>query len=292
MEKSMKTVTIKAPAKVNLTLDVTGKRPNGYHDLKMIMQTISVFDEIKLSLTEEEKIDLHMNKELPDKIPAEKNLVYKAAALMKEKFDIKGGFDIELQKNIPAAAGLAGGSSDCAATLIAVNEVCELGLTTQELCDIGVKLGADVPFCIRKGTMLSEGIGEILTPLTPFKDVWVVLVKPDISVSTAYVYTHLDLSNLKYHPDTDKAIECIDNGDIAGLSNVLSNVLETVTVPEYPVLTEIKEFLVQNGAAGSLMSGSGPTVFGIFKNKEDARRAYDKAGEKYIGYDVLICQTM
>lgn len=288
----MKTVTIKAPAKVNLTLDVTGKRPNGYHDLKMIMQTISVFDEIKLSLTEEEKIDLHMNKELPDKIPAEKNLVYKAAALMKEKFDIKGGFDIELQKNIPAAAGLAGGSSDCAATLIAVNEVCELGLTTQELCDIGVKLGADVPFCIRKGTMLSEGIGEILTPLTPFKDVWVVLVKPDISVSTAYVYTHLDLPNLKYHPDTDKAIECIDNGDIAGLSNVLSNVLETVTVPEYPVLTEIKEFLVQNGAEGSLMSGSGPTVFGIFKNKEDARRAYDKAGEKYRGYDVLICQTM
>ena len=288
----MKTVTIKAPAKVNLTLDVTGKRPNGYHDLKMIMQTISVFDEIKLSLTEEEKIDLHMNKELPDKILAEKNLVYKAAALMKEKFDIKGGFDIELQKNIPAAAGLAGGSSDCAATLIAINEVCELGLTTQELCDIGVKLGADVPFCIRKGTMLSEGIGEILTPLTPFKDVWVVLVKPDISVSTAYVYTHLDLPNLKYHPDTDKAIECIDNGDIAGLSNVLSNVLETVTVPEYPVLTEIKEFLVQNGAAGSLMSGSGPTVFGIFKNKEDARRAYDKAGEKYRGYDVLICQTM
>lgn len=288
----MKTVTIKAPAKVNLTLDVTGKRPNGYHDLKMIMQTISVFDEIKLSLTEEEKIDLHMNKELPDKIPAEKNLVYKAAALMKEKFDIKGGFDIELQKSIPAAAGLAGGSSDCAATLIAINEVCELGLTTQELCDIGVKLGADVPFCIRKGTMLSEGIGEILTPLTPFKDVWVVLVKPDISVSTAYVYTHLDLPNLKYHPDTDKAIECIDNGDIAGLSNVLSNVLETVTVPEYPVLTEIKEFLVQNGAEGSLMSGSGPTVFGIFKNKEDARRAYDKAGEKYRGYDVLICQTM
>ena len=288
----MKSVTIKAPAKVNLTLDVTGKRPNGYHDLKMIMQTISVFDEIKLSLTEEEKIDLHMNKELPDKIPAEKNLVYKAAALMKEKFDIKGGFDIELQKSIPAAAGLAGGSSDCAATLIAVNEVCELGLTTQELCDIGVKLGADVPFCIRKGTMLSEGIGEILTPLTPFKDVWVVLVKPDISVSTAYVYTHLDLPNLKYHPDTDKAIECIDNGDIAGLSNVLSNVLETVTVPEYPVLTEIKEFLVQNGAAGSLRSGSGPTVFGIFKNKEDARRAYDKAGEKYRGYDVLICQTM
>ena len=288
----MKTVTIKAPAKVNLTLDVTGKRPNGYHDLKMIMQTISVFDEIKLSLTEEEKIDLHMNKELPDKIPAEKNLVYKAAALMKEKFDIKGGFDIELQKNIPAAAGLAGGSSDCAAALIAINEVCELGLTTQELCDIGVKLGADVPFCIRKGTMLSEGIGEILTPLTPFKDVWVVLVKPDISVSTAYVYTHLDLPNLKYHPDTDKAIECIDNGDIAGISDTLSNVLETVTVPEYPVLTEIKEFLVQNGAAGSLMSGSGPTVFGIFKNKEDARRAYDKAGEKYIGYDVLICQTM
>ena len=288
----MKTVTIKAPAKVNLTLDVTGKRPNGYHDLKMIMQTISVFDEIKLSLTEEEKIDLHMNKELPDKIPAEKNLVYKAAALMKEKFDIKGGFDIELQKSIPAAAGLAGGSSDCAATLIAINEVCELGLTTQELCDIGVKLGADVPFCIRKGTMLSEGIGEILTPLTPFKDVWVVLVKPDISVSTAYVYTHLDLPNIKYHPDTEKAIECIGNGDISGLSNVLSNVLETVTVPEYPVLTEIKEFLVQNGAAGSLMSGSGPTVFGIFKNKEDARRAYDKANEKYIGYDVLICQTM
>ena len=182
--------TKKAPAKINLTLDVTGKLENGYHTLSMIMQSIDVCDELSFEKTTDEQIIFTMNKELPDKIPSEKNLVSKAAKLMKDTFEIKGGFKIHLTKNIPAAAGLAGGSSDCAATLIGINELCEIGLDTEKLCEIGVKLGADVPFCIKKGTMLAEGIGEILTPLTPLQGVPVLLIKPDISISTPYVYKH------------------------------------------------------------------------------------------------------
>lgn len=245
------TIKIKAPAKINLTLDVTGRRPNGYHDLKMIMQTISVYDELTISLisdnSSEKEITLTMNKELPDKIPPEKNLVYKAAMLMKQRYDINYNFNIHLEKNIPAAAGLAGGSSDCAATLIAINTLCKLNLTEDELCELGVTLGADVPFCIKKGTMISEGIGEILTPLPPLPPIWLVLLKPRISVSTAYVYNHLNLEKLSYHPNTDKMLDYIKNNDIAGIASCLSNVLETVTIPEYPILSELKHFLNDNG---------------------------------------------
>ncbi len=287
----MNTITVKAPAKINLTLDVTGKRPNGYHDLRMIMQTISIYDELTITLSDGEDIKLSMNKELPDKIPAEKNLVYKAAALMKEKFNIKNGFTIYLEKNIPAAAGLAGGSSDCAATLIAINELCELHLSEDELCDIGVTLGADVPFCIKKGTMLSEGIGEILTRLPELPPIWTLLIKPNISVSTGYVYTHLDLEHLSYHPDTEKIIDCIKRKDVAGMVLYLSNVLETVTIPEYPVLDELKHFLTDNKAIGSLMSGSGPTTYGLFQDEILATMAYRKAKEKYPDFDVVLCQT-
>ena len=282
----------KTPAKINLTLDVTGKLENGYHTLSMIMQSIDVCDELSFEKTADETILFSMNKDLPDKIPAEKNLVYKAAKLMKDIFKIDGGFKIHLTKNIPAAAGLAGGSSDCAATLIGINELCGLGLDIEKLCEIGVKLGADVPFCIRKGTMLAEGIGEILTPLTPLTGIPVLLIKPNISISTPYVYKHLKLNELDYHPDNKAVISYIKDKNIKKIAASLSNVLETVTIPENPIIAELKRYLTEIGAIGSLMSGSGPTTFGIFKNMETAKKAYEKAKADYPDFDVVLCRTM
>ncbi|RHP23123.1 4-(cytidine 5'-diphospho)-2-C-methyl-D-erythritol kinase [Clostridium sp. AF34-13] len=282
----------KTPAKINLTLDVTGKLENGYHTLSMIMQSIDVCDELSFEKTADETILFSMNKELPDKIPAEKNLVYKAAKLMKDTFKIDGGFKIHLTKNIPAAAGLAGGSSDCAATLIGINELCGLGLDIEKLCEIGVKLGADVPFCIRKGTMLAEGIGEILTPLTSLTGIPVLLIKPNISISTPYVYKHLKLNELDYHPDNKAVISYIKDKNIKKIAASLSNVLETVTIPENPIIAELKRYLTEIGAIGSLMSGSGPTTFGIFKNMETAKKAYEKAKADYPDFDVVLCRTM
>lgn len=282
----------KTPAKINLTLDVTGKLENGYHTLSMIMQSIDVCDELSFEKTADETILFSMNKDLPDKIPAEKNLVYKAAKLMKDTFKIDGGFKIHLTKNIPAAAGLAGGSSDCAATLIGINELCGLGLDIEKLCEIGVKLGADVPFCIRKGTMLAEGIGEILTPLTPLTGIPVLLIKPNISISTPYVYKHLKLNELDYHPDNKAVISYIKDKNIKKIAASLSNVLETVTIPENPIIAELKRYLTESGAIGSLMSGSGPTTFGIFENMETAKKAYEKAKADYPDFDVVLCRTM
>ena len=282
----------KTPAKINLTLDVTGKLENGYHTLSMIMQSIDVCDELSFEKTADETILFSMNKDLPDKIPAEKNLVYKAAKLMKDTFKIDGGFKIHLTKNIPAAAGLAGGSSDCAATLIGINELCGLGLDIEKLCEIGVKLGADVPFCIRKGTMLAEGIGEILTPLTPLTGIPVLLIKPNISISTPYVYKHLKLNKLDYHPDNKAVISYIKDNNIKKIAASLSNVLEKVTIPENTKIPELKRYLTESGAIGSLMSGSGPTTFGIFENMETAKKAYEKAKADYPDFDVVLCQTM
>ena len=282
----------KTPAKINLTLDVTGKLENGYHTLSMIMQSIDVCDELSFEKTADETILFSMNKDLPDKIPAEKNLVYKAAKLMKDTFKIDGGFKIHLTKNIPAAAGLAGGSSDCAATLIGINELCGLGLDIEKLCKIGVKLGADVPFCIRKGTMLAEGIGEILTPLAPLTGIPVLLIKPNISISTPYVYKHLKLNELDYHPDNKAVISYIKDNNIKKIAASLSNVLETVTIPENTIIAELKHYLTENGAIGSLMSGSGPTTFGIFENMETAKKAYEKAKADFPDFDVVLCQTM
>lgn len=284
-------VTVKAPAKINLTLDVTGRRSDGYHDLRMIMQTIDICDEITIEHIEEETIQLSMNRELPDGLAPEQNLVFRAAALMKERFAIPGGFRICLDKNIPVAAGLAGGSSDCAATLLGINSLCGLGQTEEQLCAIGVSLGADVPFCIRKGTMLSEGIGEILTPLVPLTPLWALLIKPDISVSTAYVYSHLKLEQLTKRPDTERAIDCIRRHDDVGLAKELVNVLESVTIPEYPVISELKDFFLENGAIGSLMSGSGPTTYGLYQDELFAGMAEKKAREQYPDFDVLLCRT-
>ncbi len=274
------TIKIKAPAKINLTLDVTGRRNDGYHNLEMVMQTISVYDELEISIlpeNPEKPIIFNMDKELPDKIPPEKNLVYKAASVMKEKYNIKNSFNIFLKKNIPAAAGLAGGSTDCAATLTAINRLCQLGLTDEELCQTGVSLGADVPYCIKKGTMLSQGIGDILSPLPVLGQIWIVLINPGISVSTAYVYKQLELDKFPCHPGTDKMIKAIQDNNIQHIASCLFNVMETVTIKEYPVLDEIKKYLSDNGAEGALMSGSGPTIFGIFENEDKAKAAYHKA---------------
>jgi len=287
------TLDIKAPAKINLTLDVTGRRPDGYHELKMIMQSINLYDRLTVSAIPHTSgslpVTLKMDKPLPDNIPPEKNLVYKAAVLIREKYNINMDFNIFLKKNIPAAAGLAGGSSDCAATIIAINQLCRLGLPEDQLCRLGVTLGADVPFCIKKGTMLSEGIGEILTPLPPLPPLWLVLIKPGISVSTADVYKDLDGTDIKTHPDTPGMINAIKDKNIPRTASYLCNVLETVTIPAHPVINEIKKFLITNGAAGSLMSGSGPSVFGIFADKETAGLAYQKALDVYRDCDVILC---
>lgn len=287
----MNEIKIKAPAKINLTLDVLGRRENGYHDLEMIMQTIDIYDEITIKKTGTPQIQFSMNKELPDKLPAEKNLVYRATKLMQEKYSLPYGFDIYLEKNIPSAAGLAGGSSDCAATLLGINELCGLGLRKDKLCEIGVTLGADVPFCIQKGTMLSEGIGEILTPLPSLPPLWTLLIKPDISVSTAYVYTHLELDKIASHPDTKLVIDAINRKDAVTLAQNLGNVLETVTIPEYPVLKELKDFFLRNGAIGALMSGSGPTTYGLFQDEILATMALRTAQKNYPDFDVILCKT-
>ena len=286
----MKDISVKALAKINLGLDVVRKREDGYHEVRMVMQTIHLFDRLEISKNTSGEITMETNLSfLPTN---ENNLVYKAAKLMKDTFKIDGGFKIHLTKNIPAAAGLAGGSSDCAATLIGINELCGLGLDIEKLCEIGVKLGADVPFCIRKGTMLAEGIGEILTPLAPLTGIPVLLIKPNISISTPYVYKHLKLNELDYHPDNKAVISYIKDNNIKKIAASLSNVLETVTIPENPIIAELKHYLTENGAIGSLMSGSGPTTFGIFENMETAKKAYEKAKADFPDFDVVLCQTM
>lgn len=210
---------------------------------------------------------------------------------MQEKYHLSNGFAIKLQKNIPAAAGLAGGSADCAATLTAINTICDLGLSKEELCQVGVTLGADVPFCIMQGTMLAEGIGEILTPLPDLPPLWALLIKPHISVSTPYVYGEIDKQNIVTRPDTNAVIDAIKRKDPVGIAQKICNVLELVTIPEYPVLAQIKEFLLQNGSIGALMSGSGPTTYGLFQDEILANFAYRAALEKYTDCDVILCQT-
>lgn len=287
----MKQIVTKAPAKINLTLDIIGKLDNGYHDLRMIMQTIDLCDELTFQTTTESGIHLKMNRPLPDDCPMEQNLVYRAAELIQQKYQISGGLEIYLDKQIPAAAGLAGGSTDCAATLTALNKLYELQLSQQELCEIGVTLGADVPFCICQGTMLSEGIGEILTPLPPLPPLWVLLIKPNISVSTGYVYGHFDMAQVTEHPKTEQIIDAIHHKDVAAVAHHLSNVLETVTIPAYPAIQEIKEFLLQEDAIGALMSGSGPSTYGLYQDEIRARMAYRQAQIRYTNYDVILCQT-
>lgn len=272
----IKHLSLKAYGKINLGLDVLRRREDGYHDVRMIMQTVGIFDRVDLIWKEEPGIQVETNLYyLPTN---ENNLVYKAAKLLMDEFQVQEGLLIRLRKFIPVAAGMAGGSSDAAAVLFGVNKMFRLGLTTEELMERGVKIGADVPYCILRGTALSEGIGEVLTSLPPVPQCQVLVAKPGINVSTKFVYENLHANDLRpeQHPDIDGMIRAIKAQDLQEIADKLGNVLETVTVKEYPVIQEIKDKMVEFGAIGSLMSGSGPTVFGLFTNPKAAQQAYEE----------------
>ncbi len=270
----MRELKLKALAKINLGLDVLGKREDGYHELKMIMQTIKLYDQVQLTVTAAKGVRMKTNLSF---LPAdENNLAYKAADLMLKEFSIPQGVFVQLTKHIPVAAGLAGGSSDAAAVLVGINRLFELGLSKKELMERGVKLGADVPYCILRGTALAEGIGERLTVLPAPPACQVLLAIPKMHVSTKYVYENLNVQEIKVHPDIEGQIEALCAKDLTGLSKRMGNVLETVTVPVCPAVKELKETMLQMGALNALMSGSGPTVFGLFEDPEKARRAYGK----------------
>ncbi len=263
--------TQRAYAKINIGLDVLRRRADGYHEVKMIMQTVDIYDELVLERRKEPGIELRMdNSELPS---GGDNLICRAADLLFREKKITEGVNISLTKRIPIAAGMAGGSADAAAALRGLNELFDMGYSLKELQALGVGLGADIPYCLAGGTMLSEGIGEILTPLPAPPAAHLVIAKPDINVSTAFVYGNLHADRLAWHPDIDGMIVALQKGDLDGITDRLGNVLETVTVKAHPVIEQIKELLRKQGAENALMSGSGPTVFGIFKEKETAARA-------------------
>ena len=265
----MREIKLKARAKINLGLDVVRKREDGYHEVRMIMQMINLYDRITLRRSTEPGIRVTTN--LPYLPVNEDNLVYRAAKLLMEEFKVTVGAEIELQKYIPVAAGMAGGSSDAAAVMVGVNRIFHLGLTKKQLMERGVKIGADVPFCIMRGTALAEGIGEVLTPLPSMPHCSLVIAKPKIHVSTKFVYGNLKASELKEHSDIDGQVQALREGSLEQLVAKMGNVLETVTVPAYPVIDEIKRTMLKNDAMGAMMSGSGPTVFGIFEREERAQ---------------------
>lgn len=281
----MNVLTLKAYAKINLGLDVVRRLENGYHEVKMIMQTVGIHDTLTFEKTERGILITTDSGELPTD---ENNLIYKAAKLLMEAKQVQGGVRIHLTKEIPIAAGMAGGSTDAAATFKGVNELYQLGCSQQELMDLGVRVGADVPYCIMGGTALAEGIGEVLTPLAVPPQCLVLVAKPDINVSTKYVYEHLDAAGVAKHPDIDGMVAAIDAGDLQGIMDRMENVLETVTVEAHPIITTIKERMLELGAGKSLMSGSGPTVFGIFTDKESARRAYETLKQEDLAKQVFL----
>ncbi len=259
-------INLRAYGKINLGLDVVRKREDGYHEVRMIMQTVSVYDTLELTVQDRPGISVKTN--LPYLPVNGDNLVYKAADLLMKEFNLKKGIKIELKKYIPVAAGMAGGSSDAAAVLYGVNKMFSLGLTKEELMKRGVRMGADIPYCIMRGTALSEGIGEILTPLRPMPECKILIAKPSVSVSTKFVYENLRANELTRHPDIDGMAAAIERQDLQGIADRMENVLETVTIPAYPVIEEIKDFMKEHGALNSLMSGSGPTVFGLYDSEE------------------------
>ena len=281
----MEMCQIKAYAKINLGLDVLGVLPNGYHEVKMIMQTVGIYDELTLQKTSGEICITTDSGELPVN---EDNLIYKAAKLLLDEYGVQEGVKIHLKKRIPIAAGMAGGSSDAAATLKGVNRLFGLKLTKERLKELGVKIGADVPYCVMGGTALAEGIGEKLTALTPAPDCYLVVAKPDINVSTKYVYEHLDALESYEHPDIDGMVKAIVEGDLEGVTARMGNVLQDVTIPAYPVIADLKKRMKELGAMESMMSGSGPTVFGIFSDAGVAQNAYEQILEERVAKQVFL----
>ena len=282
----MEQIIRKAYAKINIGLDVLRRREDGYHELKMIMQTVDICDDLLFEKMAEPGIVIRSNhKDLP---MDGNNLIYKAADLLLQNKGITEGVRITLTKRIPIAAGMAGGSSDAAATMRGLNELFRMGYSIQELQELGVKLGADIPYCLVGGTMLSEGIGEILTPLPTPPDCFLVVAKPDINVSTGFVYGNLHAESLTYHPDIDGMVRALHEGDLSGITDRLGNVLETVTIKEYPIIEEIKELLRTMGAENALMSGSGPSVFGIFTEHRAAETAARAVEEKKLAGQIFV----
>lgn len=273
---------VKTHPKINISLDVLSKRTDGYHELKMIMQSLAICDLVSIELTNSGEIEVGTNvKYLPND---KSNIAYKAAALFIDYFNIKNtGVKIFIEKNIPVAAGMAGGSSNAAGVLNALNQMTGINCDLKTLMEIGVKAGADVPYCIYGKTALAEGIGEILTPVKQFPETVICLAKPDVSVSTAEVFKSLDAKKLTEHPDTKGIIEAIENGDIYSVSRRMYNVLETVTAKKYPIINELKGIMLDNGALGTLMTGSGPTVFGLFEDEKQAQNASEEL-KKHVSY--------
>lgn len=281
----MDSIRLKARAKINLGLDVLGKREDGYHEVRMVMQTIGIYDRLILTRIPEEEICITSNLAF---LPVnENNLIYKAIKLLKDEYHFPGGVSVDLNKFIPVAAGMAGGSTDAASTMFGVNRLFGLNLSMGKMMELGVRLGADVPYCVMRGTALAEGIGEKLTRITPVPHMWILIAKPQINVSTRLVYEQLDMGGIQKHPDIDGIIRAIEAQDVVRIAQSMGNVLENVTVPLYPVIETIKQDMLSHGAINAMMSGSGPTVFGIFpdeqttlacqaflKKKGDARQVY------------------
>lgn len=279
-------ISLKALAKINLGLDVVRRREDGYHEVRMIMQTIQLYDRLDIKRTQEPGIQIQTNLSF---LPVnENNLIYKAAKLLMDEFSITDGVSVKLDKRIPVAAGMAGGSTDAAAMLIGVNRLFSLGLTKRQLMERGVQIGADVPYCIMRGTALAEGIGEALSPLPPMVKCPVLIAKPSISVSTKFVYQNLKLDDTTIHPDIDRLIDDIKAKNLHDIAAHMGNVLETVTIPNYPVIDEIKKHMLSNGAVGAMMSGSGPTVFGLFDDEDTAKKAYKAMRSSHLARHVYL----
>ena len=282
----MDKISLKALAKINLGLDVVRRREDGYHEVRMVMQTIHLFDRLNIEKMKKAGISIKTNLFF---LPVnENNLIYKAGKLLMDEFNITEGVSVELDKRIPVAAGMAGGSTDAAAMLYGMNKIFDLGLSMQERKDRGVKIGADVPYCLMRGTALAEGIGEKLKSLPPMIKCPVLIAKPQISVSTKFVYENLRLDENTVHPDIDALIQDIKDKDLHEVCNHMGNVLETVTIPNYPIIDEIKKKMMNSGAIGAMMSGSGPTVFGLFEDEDTAKKAYKEMKKSELAKQVYL----
>ena len=280
-------ITVNGEAKINLTLDILGKRPDGYHEVSMVMQSVSLHDTLQLERIPE---GIELSIDVPWLEADETNLAYRAAARILAYGRVSGGVRIQLQKRIPMAAGLAGGSADAAAVLRGVNELYGLNLSLDELCSLAAQLGSDIPFCLCGGTMLATGRGEVLKRLPPVPAFWVVLAKPPISVSTAWAYQHYDAEGAERHPDNEAMCRAIAAGSREELAPLLCNVLESVTIKQYPVIAAYKEKMLQQGAMVSMMSGSGPTGFGLLGTRAAAERLAAVLREQ-TDADVFVCHT-
>lgn len=280
---------LRAMAKINLGLDVVRKREDGYHDVRMVMQTIKMYDLLEITIKKQQGIHLTTNLHY---VPTdEKNLVYRAVKMLMDEFQVDGGVRIHLNKFIPVAAGLAGGSSDAAAALVGINQIFHLGLTQGQLMERGIQIGADVPYCIMRGTALAEGIGERLTRLPQLPSCFILIGKPPVSVSTKTAYENLNLDGISNHPDIDGMVRAIYEEDLSGVIERMENVFEPGIVRQYPVIGQIRKLMEDNGAERAMMSGSGPTVFGVFRDRKKINQAYHQLAKSQLVKNIFATQV-